>query len=158
MNGDFLFITNICFLFNAAFLNSSITVSWNFNTAFFIYNESNYLRKCRFPMLFVIPFRSFYIYPDNRKPVEPKFYGHLVFYTTLSCDNKSIFRLYYSMIVATRPEPTVRPTFTDSECKTLLHSYWMNHYRLSSLRYHQAYIYCLSKLVELPVTSTLFWK
>ena len=33
----------------------------------------------------------------------------LRFYTTLSCDNKSIFRLYYSMIVATRPEPTVRP-------------------------------------------------
>ena len=29
--------------------------------------------------------------------------------TTLSCDNKSIFRLYYSMIVATRPDPTVRP-------------------------------------------------
>uniref|UniRef100_UPI00258436C3 hypothetical protein n=1 Tax=uncultured Holdemanella sp. TaxID=1763549 RepID=UPI00258436C3 len=25
------------------------------------------------------------------------------------CDNKSIFRLYYSMIVATRPDPTVRP-------------------------------------------------
>ena len=54
-------------------------------------------------------FPLFYIYPDNRKPVEPKFYGHLTFYTTLSCDNKSIFRLYYSMIVATRPEPTVRP-------------------------------------------------
>ena len=45
----------------------------------------------------------------TEKPVEPKFYGHLTFYTTLSCDNKSIFRLYYSMIVATRPEPTVRP-------------------------------------------------
>ena len=26
------------------------------------------------------------------------------------------------MIVATRPEPTVRTTLTDSECKTLLHS------------------------------------
>ena len=42
----------------------------------------------------------------TEKPVEPKFYGHLTFYTTLSCDNKSIFRLYYSMIVATRPETT----------------------------------------------------
>ena len=29
--------------------------------------------------------------------------------TKLSCDNKSIFRLYYSMIVATRPDSTVRP-------------------------------------------------
>ena len=35
--------------------------------------------------------------------------GYLTFGHKLSCDNKSIFRLYYSMIVATRPDPTVRP-------------------------------------------------
>ena len=35
--------------------------------------------------------------------------GYLTFGHKLSYDNKSIFRLYYSMIVATRPDPTVRP-------------------------------------------------
>ena len=46
----------------------------------------------------------------NRKTPETlRFRGILRLDTTLSCDNKSIFRLYYSMIVATRPDPTVRP-------------------------------------------------
>ena len=35
--------------------------------------------------------------------------GYLTIGHKLSCDNKSIFRLYYSMIVATRHDPTVRP-------------------------------------------------
>ena len=35
--------------------------------------------------------------------------GYLTFGHKLSYDNKSIFRLYYSMIVATRPDPSVRP-------------------------------------------------
>ena len=35
--------------------------------------------------------------------------GYLTFGHKLSYDNKSIFRLYYSIIVATRPDPTVRP-------------------------------------------------
>ena len=51
---------------------------------------------------------TFIIEPE--KPRKP--YGSGVILrldTTLSCDNKSIFRLYYSMIVATRPDPTVRP-------------------------------------------------
>ena len=39
--------------------------------------------------------------------------GYLTFGHKLSCDNKSIFRLYYSMIVATRPDPTVRPPSRD---------------------------------------------
>ena len=47
---------------------------------------------------------------EYRKTPEPQgFRGILRLDTTLSCDNKSIFRLYYSMIVATRPDPTVRP-------------------------------------------------
>ena len=44
------------------------------------------------------------------KPQKPYgFRGILYLNTMSSCDNKSIFRLYYSMIVATFPDPTVRP-------------------------------------------------
>ena len=50
------------------------------------------------------------MFPGNRKTPETlRFRGILRLDTTLSYDNKSIFRLYYSMIVATRPDPTVRP-------------------------------------------------
>lgn len=45
----------------------------------------------------------------RKTPETVRFRGILRLNTTLSCDNKSIFRLYYSMIVATRPDPTVRP-------------------------------------------------
>ena len=63
--------------------------------------------------LFIIIRYSFPIYftfSGNRKTPETQgFWGILRLDTTLSYDNKSIFRLYYSMIVATRPDPTVRP-------------------------------------------------
>ena len=50
------------------------------------------------------------LFLEYRKTPETQgFWGILRLDTTLSCDNKSIFRLYYSMIVATRPDPTVRP-------------------------------------------------
>ena len=50
------------------------------------------------------------LFLEYRKTPETKgFWGILRLDTTLSCDNKSIFRLYYSMIVATVPDPTVRP-------------------------------------------------
>ena len=45
----------------------------------------------------------------RKTPETLRFRGILRLDTMLSCDNKSIFRLYYSMIVATRPDPTVRP-------------------------------------------------
>ena len=45
----------------------------------------------------------------QKNPGNTRFPGYLTFGHKLSCDNKSIFRLYYSTIVATRPEPTVRP-------------------------------------------------
>lgn len=70
---------------------------------------SGYSPGNRFSILFVILFRSFIYSHATEKPVEPKFYGYLTFGHKLSYDNKSIFRLYYSMIVATRPDPTVRP-------------------------------------------------
>ena len=50
------------------------------------------------------------LFLEYRKTPEPQgFRGILRLDTMLSYDNKSIFRLYYSMIVATRPDPTVRP-------------------------------------------------
>ena len=50
------------------------------------------------------------LFLEYRKTPETQgFWGILRLDTTLSYDNKSIFRLYYSMIVATRPDPTVRP-------------------------------------------------
>ena len=45
----------------------------------------------------------------RKTPETLRFRGILRLDTTLSYDNKSIFRLYYSIIVATRPDPTVRP-------------------------------------------------
>ena len=51
-----------------------------------------------------IPFLEY-----RKTPETLRFRGILRLDTTLSCDNKSIFRLYYSMIVATAPEPTVLP-------------------------------------------------
>ena len=46
----------------------------------------------------------------TEKPQKPYgFRGILYLNIMSSCDNKSIFRLYYSMIVATFPDPTVRP-------------------------------------------------
>ncbi len=66
--------------------------------------------SCRhFSISFAIIFIQNFILHPTEKPVEPKFYGYLTFGHKLSCDNKSIFRLYYSMIAATRPDPTVRP-------------------------------------------------
>ena len=66
----------------------------------------------RQPFFFIIRY-SFPIdltFLGNRKTPETQgFWGILRLDTTLSYDNKSIFRLYYSMILATVPDPTVRP-------------------------------------------------
>ena len=66
----------------------------------------------RQPFFFIIrySFPTYLTFLSNRKTPETQgFWGILRLDTTLSCDNKSIFRLYYSMIVATVPDPTVRP-------------------------------------------------
>ena len=66
----------------------------------------------RQPFFFIIrySFPTYLTFLGNRKTPETQgFWGILRLDTTLSYDNKSIFRLYYSMIVATRPDPTVRP-------------------------------------------------
>ena len=64
--------------------------------------------KC-FSVSNLINLRTILFLEYRKTPETLRFRGILRLDTTLSCDNKSIFRLYYSMIVATRPDPTVRP-------------------------------------------------
>ena len=64
--------------------------------------------KC-FAISNLINLRTILFLEYRKTPETLRFRGILRLDTMLSCDNKSIFRLYYSMIVATRPDPTVRP-------------------------------------------------
>ena len=64
--------------------------------------------KC-FAISNLINLRTILFLEYRKTPETFRFRGILRLDTTLSCDNKSIFRLYYSMIVATVPDPTVRP-------------------------------------------------
>ena len=64
--------------------------------------------KC-FTVSNLINLRTILFLEYRKTPETQGFWGFLRLDTTLSCDNKSILRLYYSMIVATRPDPTVRP-------------------------------------------------
>ena len=57
----------------------------------------------------LINLRTILFLEYRKTPETLRFRGILRLDTTLSYDNKSIFRLYYSIIVATRPDPTVRP-------------------------------------------------
>ena len=64
--------------------------------------------KC-FTIANLINLRIILFLEYRKTPETLRFRGILRLDTTLSYDNKSIFRLYYSIIVATRPDPTVRP-------------------------------------------------
>jgi len=64
--------------------------------------------KC-FTITNLINLRIILFLEYRKTPETLRFRGILRLDTMLSYDNKSIFRLYYSMIVATRPEPTVLP-------------------------------------------------
>ena len=64
--------------------------------------------KC-FAIANLINLRIILFLEYRKTPETHGFWGILRLDTTLSYDNKSIFRLYYSMIEATRPDPTVRP-------------------------------------------------
>ena len=64
--------------------------------------------KC-FTITNLINLRIILFLEYRKTPETQGFWGILRLDTTLSCDNKSIFRLYYSMIEATVPDPTVRP-------------------------------------------------
>ena len=71
--------------------------------------------KC-FAISNLINLRTILFLEYRKTPETLRFRGILRLDTTLSCDNKSIFRLYYSMIVATRPDPTVRPPSRYRSC------------------------------------------
>ena len=64
--------------------------------------------KC-FTITNLINLRIILFLEYRKTPETLRFRGILRLDTMLSYDNKSIFRLYYSITVATRPEPTVRP-------------------------------------------------
>ena len=64
--------------------------------------------KC-FTITNLINLRIILFLEYRKTPETLRFRGILRLDTMLSYDNKSIFRLYYSMIVATLPDPTVRP-------------------------------------------------
>ena len=71
--------------------------------------------KC-FTITNLISLRIILFLEYRKTPETLRFRGILRLDTTLSYDNKSIFRLYYSMIVATRPDPTVRPPSRYRSC------------------------------------------
>ena len=84
------------------FSNNSITDRYTKIFIFFLYLPVFNLFAILYSLIL-----KFYTTEKPRKPYG--FRGILRLDTTLSCDNKSIFKLYYSMIVATRPDPTVHP-------------------------------------------------
>ena len=83
---------------------------WHRRSYFSIINLSVFhlADKC-FTITNLINLRIILFLEYRKTPETLRFRGILRLDTMLSYDNKSIFRLYYSMIVATRPDPTVRP-------------------------------------------------
>ena len=83
---------------------------WHHKPYFSILNLSVFhLADKYFTVSNLINLRIILFLEYRKTPETLRFRGILRLDTTLSCDNKSILRLYYSMIVATRPDPTVRP-------------------------------------------------
>ena len=83
---------------------------WHRWSDFSILNLSVFhLADKHFTVSNLINLRTILFLEYRKTPETLRFRGILRLDTMLSCDNKSIFRLYYSMIVATRPDPTVRP-------------------------------------------------
>ncbi len=83
---------------------------WHRKPYFSILNLSVFhLADKHFTVSNLINLRTILFLEYRKTPETLRFRGILRLDTMLSCDNKSIFRLYYSMIVATRPDPTVRP-------------------------------------------------
>ena len=83
---------------------------WHRKPYFSILNLSVFhLADKHFTVSNLINLRIILFLEYRKTPETLRFRGILRLDTTLSYDNKSIFRLYYSIIVATRPDPTVRP-------------------------------------------------
>ena len=90
---------------------------WHRKPYFSILNLSVFhLADKYFTVSNLINLRTILFLEYRKTPETLRFRGILRLDTTLSYDNKSIFRLYYSIIVATRPDPTVRPPSRYRSC------------------------------------------
>ena len=110
--------------------------------------------KC-FTITNLINLRIILFLEYRKTPETLRFRGILRLDTTLSCDNKSIFRLYYSMIVATRPDPTVRPPSRIAKVRPWLIAIgWISSIVISTLS-PGMHISVPSGNIQTPVTSVV---
>ena len=110
--------------------------------------------KC-FAISNLINLRTILFLEYRKTPETLRFRGILRLDTMLSCDNKSIFRLYYSMIVATRPDPTVRPPSRIANVRPWLIAIgWMSSIVISTLS-PGMHISVPSGRLQTPVTSVV---
>ena len=110
--------------------------------------------KC-FAISNLINLRTILFLEYRKTPETLRFRGILRLDTMLSCDNKSIFRLYYSMIVATRPDPTVRPPSRIANVRPWLIAIgWMSSIVISTLS-QGMHISVPAGRLHTPVTSVV---
>jgi len=110
--------------------------------------------KC-FAISNLINLRTILFLEYRKTPETLRFRGILRLDTMLSCDNKSIFRLYYSMIVATRPDPTVRPPSRIAKVRPWLIAIgWISSIVISTLS-PGMHISVPSGRLQTPVTSVV---
>ena len=110
--------------------------------------------KC-FTITNLINLRIILFLEYRKTPETLRFRGILRLDTMLSYDNKSIFRLYYSMIVATRPDPTVRPPSRIAKVRPWLIAIgWISSIVISMLS-PGIHISVRSGRLQTPVTSVV---
>ena len=110
--------------------------------------------KC-FTITNLINLRIILFLEYRKTPETLRFRGILRLDTMLSYDNKSIFRLYYSMIVATRPDPTVRPPSRIANVRPWLIAIgWMSSIVISTLS-PGMHISVPAGRLQTPVTSVV---
>ena len=110
--------------------------------------------KC-FTITNLINLRIILFLEYRKTPETLRFRGILRLDTMLSYDNKSIFRLYYSMIVATRPDPTVRPPSRIAKVRPWLIAIgWISSIVISTLS-PGMHISVPSGKLQTPVTSVV---
>ena len=77
---------------------------------------SGYSPGNRFSLSFVILFRFIQLFQTTEKPRKPCGSGVSYVWTHVPCGTQYILISDYSMIVATRPDPTVRPPSRYRSC------------------------------------------
>ncbi len=110
--------------------------------------------KC-FTITNLINLRIILFLEYRKTPETLRFRGILRLDTMLSYDNKYIFRVYYSMIVATRPDPTVRPPSRIAKVRPWLIAIgWISSIVISTLS-PGMHISVPSGRLKTPVTSVV---